>query len=227
MQDTTVTNTATVSVNLGIELYDDDGELLYQFKGPRPHDLSYTVIAHLLPGSYYVVIDDQGRNDTDAANYYICVNSATVDEMTANDTMATAATATEGAEGFNFDGSLEYLQDQDWYRLEVPAAFGTATQNLIIQFARDMETLPEELSQLVDAGSYQITVQDSQGNLLHDYSHAVSLSSVYSVADRCRFRGPLYYRPACHQRTDGDRPCRTSYVSRWWKSTMPQKTAMR
>lgn len=176
-----VSDTSTVDVNLGIELYDETGQLVYQYKGSRPHDLSYAVQVHLVPGSYFIVIDDQGRNNTDTANYTICVNSVSVTEMVANDTLADAEENTPDVDGYMLDGTLEYLQDQDWYLLSVPETTGTAFQNIIIQFARDMATLPDSLNQLSNPGSYRITLQDSQGNILHEYSQSVTVDDTYAV----------------------------------------------
>lgn len=176
-----VSDTSTVDVNLGIELYDDTGQLVYQYKGSRPSDLSYAVLVHLVSGSYFVVIDDQGRNDTDTANYTICVNSVSVSEMAVNDALADAQENTPDADGYVLDGTLEYYQDEDWYLLDVPEASGTAFQNIIIQFARDMTELPDSLSQLTYPGTYQITLQDSEGNVLHQFSQSVTVSDTYSV----------------------------------------------
>lgn len=176
-----VSDTSTVDVNLGIELYDDAGQLIYQYKGSRPYDLSYVVPVHLSPGSYFVVIDDQGRNNTDTANYTICVNSVSALEMAANDTLDDAQQNTPDVDGYVLDGTLEYYQDQDWYLLNVPEASGTAFQNLIIQFSRDMAQLPERLSQLTYPGTYRITLQDSQGDILHEYSQPVTNGETYSV----------------------------------------------
>jgi hypothetical protein len=176
-----VSDSTPMPVNLGLELYDASGQQVYAFKGQRPGDNTYVIPTYLTAGSYYLVVDDQGRDDQSQYTYDLCIAPVEADEIMTNDTSGDAESRTEGFDGYELDGSLEYFQDEDWYLLTVPESAGATSRNLRISLHTAFESIPEELSGQTDPGSYRIEVRDADGTLLHAYDHPVTASSAYTV----------------------------------------------
>ena len=177
-----VSQSMTMPVNLGLELYDESGQIVYTFKGQRPADNLYVILADLNSGAYYLVVDDQGRDNQSQYDYSVCIEPVAADEVVGNDTQATAESRTEGVDGYDLDGSLEYVQDEDWYVLPIPAGSGTATsQNLRISLHSAFGTIPEALQGQTDPGSYRIEIRDADNTLMHAYDHPVTATAAYNV----------------------------------------------
>ncbi|MFZ1984681.1 MAG: hypothetical protein WAU91_09735 [Desulfatitalea sp.] len=188
------TNTG-VPVNLGLELYDEVGQLIHQFNGAAPPDRRYMLMVHLTPGIYYLTVEDQGRNDTSAFDYTLCVDAAAnVAEVAANDDMATADSETAGVDGYELDGSLEYIQDQDWYQIAIPAAAGTTSQNVKITFHTGFNPVPESLQRSTNPDGYLISVIDANGTVLHAYEHPIAVTTLpYNVQIGANPAGGAHY----------------------------------
>ena len=88
----------TMPVNLGLELYDESGQSVYSFKGQRPVDNHYVILAYLESGVYYLVVDDQGRNDQSPYDYSVCIEPVAADEVLGNDTQDSAESRTGTAD---------------------------------------------------------------------------------------------------------------------------------
>jgi hypothetical protein len=177
-----VSQSMTMPVNLGMELYDETGQVVYTFKGQRPADNLYVILAHLDSGAYYLVVDDQGRDDQSQYDYSVCVEPVAADEVLGNDTQDSAESRAEGVDGYVLDGSLEYIQDEDWYVIPIPAASGAATsQNLRISLSTAFSAIPEALQGQTDPGSYRIEIRDADNTLLHAYDQPVTATSAYNV----------------------------------------------
>jgi hypothetical protein len=177
-----VSQTITMPVNLGLELYDEAGQIVYSFKGQRPADSLYVVQANLEGGTYYLVVDDQGRDHQSQYDYSICIEPVAADEVLQNDTQDSAESRTEGVDGYELDGSLEYIQDEDWYAIPIPASTGGATsQNLRISLHTAFNAIPEALQGQADPGSYRIEIRDADNTLLHAYDHPVTATAAYNV----------------------------------------------
>ena len=179
-------------VNLGLELYDEAGQLVYQFKGQRPAHNTYVVLANLDSGTYNMVADDQGHDDESQYPYDICIEPITVDEAMLNDVQDSAESRLEGVDGYILDGNLEYFQDEDWYTLTVPDSSGGSSQNLRISLHTDFDAIPAELQGQTDAGSYRIEVRDAAGNLLLSHDHPVTATAAYNVEIASGQPGPHY-----------------------------------
>jgi hypothetical protein len=176
-----VSENTPMPVNLGFELYDATGQKVYEFKGQRPANNIYAVLANLESGAYFMVVDDQGRNDESQYNYNLCIEPVAADEVMQNDTQGSAEIRSEGAQGYTLDGTLEYFQDEDWYQLTIPPASGTTSQNLKISLHTAFDTLPDELKGQTDPGSYRIEIRDEANNLLHAIDHPVAATAAYNV----------------------------------------------
>ncbi len=187
-----VSENTPMPVNLGLELYDESGQQVYQFKGQRPGDNTYVILANLEIGSYYMVVDDQGRNDQSQYTYNLCIEPVAVDEVVQNDSQDTAESRTEGVDGYVLDGNLEYFQDEDWYVLTVPASSGETSQNLRISLHTAFDAIPAELQGQTDPGSYRIEVRDSADNLLVAHDHPVTAMAAYTVEIASGQAGPHY-----------------------------------
>jgi hypothetical protein len=173
---------AVLQVNLGLELYDDEGHKIYEFNGPQPADHTYGILAFLTAGLYYLAVSDQGQDDTSPYYYSVCVDSVDASELALNDTRETAENRLPDAEGYRLDGSLEYFQDEDWYMVPVPAASPGSFQTLILSFHHDFgEGLPDSLSNQINPGAYRIEVQDAEGHILYDCEHSVSATEAHHV----------------------------------------------
>jgi len=160
-------------VDLGIELYDADGELLDTLTSGQGN--FFQMLPRLDEGRHYIVIKDQGQNDFDSASHYeVCVESVAVDEIYANDTAAaaTAMTYDSGSRTFSADGAVAYAGDEDWYALPV-SNLGTV----------GLKVLNVHFDDAVDDSlvfNYQLGLQDDGDNSLLSHTF-VSGSSAYSA----------------------------------------------
>jgi hypothetical protein len=100
-------------VDLGIELYDADGELLDFLTSGQGN--FFQMLPRLDEGRHYIVIKDQGQNDFDSASHYeVCVESVVVDEIYTNDTAAASTmTYDVGSQTFSTGGVMAYAGDED------------------------------------------------------------------------------------------------------------------
>jgi hypothetical protein len=177
-----VSQSMTMPVNLGLELYDESGQGVYSFKGQRPADNLYVILARLEAGAYYLVADDQGRDNQSQYDYSVCIEPVAAAEVLGNDTQGGAESRTEGVDGYVLDGSLEYFQDEDWYAIPIPAAgSGATSQNLRISLHTAFDTIPEGLQGQTDPGSYRIEIRDADNTLLHAYDQPIAATAAYSV----------------------------------------------
>jgi hypothetical protein len=176
-----VSQTMNMPVNLGLELYNDTGGIVYSFKGQRPADNLYVVQANLDVGAYYLVVDDQGRDNQSQYDYSVCIEPMAADEVLGNDTRDSAESRTEGVDGYDLDGSLEYIQDEDWYVVPIPPDSGATSQNLRISFHTAFDAIPAALQGQTDPGSYRIEIRDADDTLLHAYDHPVAATAAYNV----------------------------------------------
>jgi hypothetical protein len=187
-----VSENTPMPVNLGLELYDESGQPVYKFKGQRPANNTYVILANLPVGSYYMVVDDQGRNDQSQYTYDLCIEPVAAGEVLQNDSQDNAESRTEGVDGYNLDGNLEYFQDEDWYVLTVPPPSGSTFQNLRISLHTAFATIPAELQGQTDPGSYRIEVRDSTGKLLVAHDQPVTATAPYTVEIAAGEAGPHY-----------------------------------
>ena len=159
-------------VDLGIELYDADGELLGSLTSGQGN--FFQMLPRLDEGRHYIVIKDQGQNDFDSASHYeVCVESVAVDEMYTNDTAAAASTMTydTASRTFSADGAIAYAGDEDWYDLPISSlgTVGLKVLNVHFDYAADASLV----------FNYQLGLQDDGDNSLLSHTF-VSGSSSYS-----------------------------------------------
>ncbi len=152
-------------VRLCVDLYDSDGILVASLA--RGQGNEYCLLPCLSAGEYFVLVDENGRDDFDNASpYEICVNSIAADEVREND-VADDATSVGFASPMVISGALEYWQDKDWY--EFPISGGTGFKVINIAFTVDD----------IDF-DYQINVEDAAHNLLLSHSQPGG-TSVYQT----------------------------------------------
>lgn len=159
-------------VELSIDLYDNDGVLVTSLDRNQSHH--YDLLPYLMPGDYFILIDDYGKNDFDPASpYTVCVRSVNTDEAALNDDMANASDMAYDpiTRTFFVEGSLDYLEDQDWYRLPL----------------NDISTIGFKVLQVTfDDGNqnsdfnYQLDLSDSEGSTM--LSHRFTGGSVAYVS---------------------------------------------
>lgn len=173
---------AFLPVNLGLQLYDEYGAMIYEFDGAQPADYTYGILSSLSAGGYYLVVDDQGQDDTSPYYYSVCVESMSVSELEFNDTQMNAESRTPDIEGYDLAGSLEYVQDEDWYEISVPEPSQGFFQTVVLSFHHDFtEGLPDSLFNQTDPGGYQIEVRDADENILYAYEHSVSATNPHYI----------------------------------------------
>ncbi|MGA1868507.1 MAG: hypothetical protein ACMUJM_08155 [bacterium] len=122
-------------VALSVDLYDSEGVLLESIDGVQR--INYTMRPYLTSGDYYVLIDDYGRDDFDNASpYEICINSVTAEETNGNDTIASSSSMEYDSDTMTYSvsGSLDYLEDQDWYQIALDSIETTGFKVLNISF---------------------------------------------------------------------------------------------
>jgi hypothetical protein len=177
-----VSDSTPIPVNLDLELYDEAGQLVQEFRGQRPADKLYVLLPYLDVGDYFMVIGDQGSNDESQYDYSFCIEPVNASEVMQNDTAADAQSCTPTAtDGDDINGSLEYAQDQDWYVFDVPPATGNLSQNIRINFFHDFDQVPDVLTEQVSPAGYLINVHDAQGNVIHSHNHSVLAVAPYNV----------------------------------------------
>ena len=165
-------------VNLSLELFDGDGKLIQEFKGQKPGDLQYILLPYLADGTYFLVVADQGRNDESQYNYSVCIEPVAADETMQNDISDDADNPTLEPDGphisASLTGSLEYIQDEDWYAFSVPAATGGAFKILSLNFFHNFGgPVPEALEQQIKAAGYQVSVLNSSQEVIHTFDQSV------------------------------------------------------
>lgn len=122
-------------VELSIDLYNSEGVL--QESLSRPQGSSYNLLPFLTSGEYYILIDDYGKDDFDnASTYQICINSATTNEASVNDSIenASAMTYDNASCTYSISGSLDYMEDVDWYQFSLQNIETTGFKVLNIRF---------------------------------------------------------------------------------------------
>jgi hypothetical protein len=151
------------AVNLAVELYDDEGNELARLTQGQGEQ--YYLQHHLDVGTYYLLVEDQGQDDSDAASTFnVCVESLEVGEVGLNDTRDSAQTLTAATPGvYEIEGSLDYDGDSDWYLLPVGA---TGTSGLkILQLSFDDGSEPIMFN-------YQVGIEDGDSPATNLLSHS-------------------------------------------------------
>jgi hypothetical protein len=175
-----IQNSTTVPVNLGLELYNGSGELVQQFAGQKPGDNMYVLLPYLAEGTYYLVVADQGKNDESQYNYKICIEPMNAEEVMENDTSDPGvpdnpATAPDGDDLLaNVTGSLEYIQDEDWYVFNVTPAGVGEFKTLYINFFHNFGAqIPDELNGQVKPAGYRVSVLNGDLKVIHSFDQTV------------------------------------------------------
>ena len=158
-------------VDLALELYNNDGELLESLTGNGGN--FFQMLPHLNAGRHYIVVKDKDNNSFDSASHYeVCVESVPVDEIFQNDTASEASTMSyeSSTRTFQSDGVIAYTDDRDWYAVPVGSMSTSGFKVLNVSFD--------------DAGAeslvfnYQVKLQDAEHNNLFSRNF-VSGSSAY------------------------------------------------
>lgn len=151
------------TVNLAVELYDVDGNQLSRLTQGQGDQ--YYLQHHFEVGTYFLMVEDQGQDDSDAASsFQVCVESLTSGEAGDNDTSLDAQllTATE-PNVYEIEGSLDYDGDEDWYRIPTSDMNTSGLKILHVSFEDDEA-----------ANRYQYLVElqseDGAGLLSHTYT---------------------------------------------------------
>ena len=151
-------------VTLAVRLYDEEGVPVAAH--PGGYRTEYRLIPYLAAGTYYLVVEDAGRDDFDPSSPYdVAVRPRPAVEARANDSMDSAsALASDPLSGaFGAEGALDYLGDRDWYR--VPAASAATAGIRVLDLAFDDTGGDSELR-------FHLSVVDEAGKeiLSHEYT---------------------------------------------------------
>lgn len=168
----------TPSVNLGMQLFDAEGNRLHQFSGARPNDSYYFFLTYLEAGQYYLSTYDQGRDDVDGGmGYHVCVAPVDAPEANANDSMDNPETldVPVGDTGYLLDAALSYMEDEDWYLINIPDDTDTSSYNLRIE----LEPTDNAVLDALDSQHLKcrVRVLDAAGTVLYDYETAVGATA--------------------------------------------------
>ncbi len=158
-------------VDLALELYDNDGELLESLSG-NPGNF-FQMLPYLNEGRHYIVVKDKDNNSFDSASHFeVCVESVPVDEIYQNDTRSEASTMSvdSGTRTFSAEGVIAYTDDRDWYAVPVDSM---ATSGFKVLNVRFDDTGADSL-----VFNYQLNLQDAEQNSLFSHNF-VSGSSAY------------------------------------------------
>lgn len=161
-------------VDLTVKLYDADGALIENRVGLAGNA---TQIRSYLSGpdaTYYVVVEDSGKDDFDTSSYYqIGVETVPVEEAFSDDSrdQALELTLDAGSQTFQSGGALDYTSssdgvdhsgDMDWYRMNIGSSEGAAA-GLKISFDDSGDD---------NQAVYRILLEDETGAVLlsHDFA---------------------------------------------------------
>lgn len=155
-------------VALGMDLFDASANRLHRFNGSTDN---YFFLSYLEPGQYFLASYDQGRDDSSDQPYQVCVTPVAGDsEANENDNLDAAG----GLDG-EVRAALSYMEDQDWYSINVPADEGETVYNLHIEFQPDYAVFPDALRDLSDMQlGFHVAVRDAQGTVLYEFDHPAS-----------------------------------------------------
>ena len=118
-----------------MDLYDSQGALVSALNRTQRRD--YHMISYLEAGDYYLLVDDFGKNDFDTASpYSVCVTTVESAEIMVNDSRLDAAAMAYDSltQTFSAEGSLDYIEDQDWFYLPLHDVDTTGFKILQVQF---------------------------------------------------------------------------------------------
>jgi len=144
-------------VELSIDLYDGQGALVSALN--RTQRRNYHMVSYLDAGDYYLMVDDFGKDDFDtASSYSVCVSTVESDEIMANDIRpdASAMAYDSLTQTFSAEGSLDYIEDQDWFYLPLQDVDTAGFKILKVQF--------DDLDPDVQF-SYQLELEDEGQNI--------------------------------------------------------------
>jgi hypothetical protein len=121
------------------------------------------------PGTYYLVVQDDGNNNRDPNNPYTLsyTTTADLDKNESNDTIATATTITSGG---TVTGYLSCASDLDYYKVTVAA-------DQLVQVALSTTTAPTAALRYTIYDSSKTAIATDQGAT----TAAVSLKTIHAV----------------------------------------------
>lgn len=176
-----LTGNTSVDVNLGLRLYGEDGELVQEFKGNKPADNLYVLLPYLDEGTYFLTVADQGRNHESENGYTLCIAPVDAEEVKLNDTADSDGVDIDGlmvagADGTScsLTGTLEYIQDEDWFGFDVtPTA--SVSKNIIINFFQNFDNgqVPDALQAQGQPAKYRISVRNENLEEVYAFDHSV------------------------------------------------------
>jgi hypothetical protein len=155
--------TGGTDVELAIDVYDSAGEMIHSLS--KNQGYAYNLVHFLTAGSYYVLIDDYGRDDFDTSSpYQICIETVAAGESNDNDGMQSAADMQydAGTGTFTVSGAIEYIGDEDWYNLPLAAISTTGFKVLELSFDDGSENTEF---------NYRIYVEDAAQAALLDHEY--------------------------------------------------------
>jgi hypothetical protein len=174
--------TTPVPVTLDLELYNEAGQVIQQYKGQKPSDHLYVLLPYLDEGDHFLVVGSQGRTTESELAYTICIEPVDAQEVMENDTSDPADVDTptmepvagEDAVQCSLTGSLEYIQDEDWYRIDVTPSAPDVSKNIIINLFHNFDPqVPAELQAQTEPAKYRITVLDETLQSVYTYDHSI------------------------------------------------------
>mgnify|MGYP000066584906 CR=1 FL=1 len=108
------------SVTLKVSLFDSEGTLVRSVA--QSVDSVYRMVESLRAGSYYLLVNDHGKDNFDtSSSFTTCLTGVATEEISENDRQENATTIS-GSGHFEISGSLDYAGDQDWSSIQSGAA---------------------------------------------------------------------------------------------------------
>jgi hypothetical protein len=174
--------TTPVPVTLDLELYNEDGQVIQQYKGQKPANHLYVLLPYLDEGDHFLVVGSQGRTSESELSYTLCIEPVDAQEVMENDTSDPADVDTptmepvagEDAVQCSLTGSLEYIQDEDWYMIDVTPSTPDVSKNIIVNLFHNFgQQVPAELQAQTEPAKYRITVLDETLQSIYTYDHSI------------------------------------------------------
>jgi hypothetical protein len=170
------------SVQLSVSLYDSTGTLIENRSVTG--STTYHMYHYLNAGRYYLDVRDVGKDDFDASSTYsISVSTVSDTEAWGNDTALTATVV--HADSFNhayaITGTLDYIEDRDYYLIDAPSG-QTGFKVLYLSF-HATASMPFEVN-ILDADAHTVLTHTYNGGSTDFHTQVKVLSGDYYVMVR-------------------------------------------
>jgi hypothetical protein len=199
-------------VQLSVSLYDSAGTLIENRSVTG--STTYHMYHYLSSGKYYLDVRDQGKDHFDnSSTYSLSVSAVSNTEAVGNDTAqtATVVNASQFNQSYTLNGTLDYTEDKDYYRIAAPT--GQAGFKVLYLSFHAATAMPYQVNILdadaqpvlthtynggstdfhtqvkVESGDYYVMVMPASSTSFHQGAAYTATVSILDVVDAAEVTG--------------------------------------